>query len=134
MAVMNYSQELVDRYTAFYLPKKKKGTYSSTGTVKPLKIAAKILLHGDNLTMSKDELKNSIAAECSKLMNQCRGNRAEGFCVSSGATEREAIAEFARFFVEDFFEVGCFGRRDLLSGNKFALMEHTCEWLIKGAA
>jgi CRISPR-associated protein Csc3 len=82
--------------------------------------------------MQSDELKTAISAECSKLMQQCHRGTAEGRYVTAGDSEREAIAEFSRFFVDDFFKAACFGRRDLLSGNKFALVEHSCEWIVKG--
>lgn len=126
---MNYPQELVDRYAAFYRPKKR----GSNAATKPLAIAAKILLQPDNLRMSNEELKIAIAAQTSKLMGQIHRSTAEGYWVSHGEKEREAIEEFARFFVDEFFLKGCRGRRDLLCGNKFALVSHSCEWILEGA-
>ena len=131
---MNYPAELVGRYAEFYRPRLKRGRPTAAGAVKPLTIASKILLHPDNLRMQDDEIKLAIASETGKLMQQIHRSTAEGFWVLEGELERSAIEEFARFFVENFFREGCYGRRDLLSGNKFSLITHSCEWLISDKA
>ena len=127
---MNYPQEMVDLYAAFYRPRIRRGVITSANAVKPIDIAGKILLHPDNFDKDLDELKDSIAAENYKLMRQVHAGTSAGCSVLRGEAEKQAIRDFAVFFVDRFFLEGCYGRRDLLSGNKFALVKHTCEFLI----
>lgn len=128
---MNYPEELTSRMAAFYRSKKK----GTDAVVRPLTIAAKILLSVENLRMSEDELKLAIASQNAELMSQIRSGQAKGLCVlAEGKEEREAIAEFARFFVDEFFLKACQGRRDLLTGNKFKLVKRSCEWITEGLA
>jgi CRISPR-associated protein Csc3 len=127
---MNFPNELVSRYARFYRPIRKKGRISSRAAVRPLEIASKILLHPDNTRMDSNELVLSIAAECFKLMQRIHSGTTEGLFVTNGEDEKKAIKEFSRFFVEEYFLKACHGRHDILSGNKFALVLHTCEFII----
>jgi len=127
---MNYCQELVDRYMVFYEPQSKKGKgYSSTGCIKPLKIAIDILMK--NTRSSDEELEDMVAATLAKLMGQIHSNTAEGRWVTHGETEILAIQEFARFFVQEFWTKALNHDRARISGNKAAIHENTCEFLVR---
>lgn len=128
---MNWTQELVNRYAAFYLPKKVNGKYSSTACTKPLKIACNIL--AKEYYREDDELISMISAEISKLMGQIKNNTAQGYWqIASRDEERLAIQEFARFFVEEFWRVALRSDTANIAGNKLALISNTCEFLVKG--
>ncbi|MFQ3618383.1 MAG: hypothetical protein SNJ57_15850 [Cyanobacteriota bacterium] len=81
--------------------------------------------------MSDEELKDAIVASIMKLMAQIHSGTAEGRYVTSGSAEIEAVQEFARFFVYDYFRGALLGDRARISGNKLALLENTCEFLYR---
>lgn len=126
---INYPREILERYWVFYRAQYRKGGFSSTGCVKPLKLAVDILQK--NTTLSDDELKDAIAASVFKLMNQIYGGTAEGRFVIGKDAAIEAIQEFSRFFVDDYFRNALGGDRARISGNKLALLENTCEFLYR---
>lgn len=129
---MNYCQELVDRYLRFYRPQWKQGKgFTATGCTKPLTLAADILMK--NTQFSDEELESMIAASTCKLLAQVHSGSAEGRYMLSGNPEIEAIKEFARFFIQEFWKVPINRDRANLSGNKFALFQHTCEFLVREA-
>jgi CRISPR-associated protein Csc3 len=127
---MHYCQELVDRYLAFYEPQSKKGKgYSSTGCIKPLKVAIEVLMK--NTRPSDEELESMIAATLLKLMSQIHNGTAEGRWVLHREEEVKAVQEFARFFIREFWQTGLNRDRARASGNKAALYENTCEFLVR---
>lgn len=126
----NYCKELVDRYSVFYRAKNKGGRkpYTSTAVVKPVKIASDVLIK--QTTLTDDELKDSISALLYKFSEQCLAGTSEGICLIQNRLElRQAIEEFSRFFVDELFVNALNKDRSRISGNKFALIEHTCEFL-----
>jgi CRISPR type I-D-associated protein Csc3/Cas10d len=128
---MNWCQELVDRYTAFYMPKYRKGkAYSSRSCVKPFEIAQKTLMQQTQI--GNDELQDMIAAQLVKLMGQVHAGTAEGKYILHGEKEESAIIEFSRFFVHEFWVNALNQDRARIAGNKLAIFENTCEFLVKG--
>lgn len=73
----------------------------------------------------------NIAASIMKLMTQIHGGAAVGRYVTDGNAEIEAVQEFARFFIDEYFRKALLGDRARISGNKLALLEHTCEFLYR---
>lgn len=127
---MNYCQELLQRYTAFYKAEYRKGKgFSAQGCVKPMDLATKILL--ENPHTSLDETTDMISARLSGLMSQIHKGTAEGRWIVSGQVETEAIQEFARFFVFDFFVKAMNADRANLAGNRHRLIINTCEFLYR---
>lgn len=128
---MNWCQELVDRYTAFYLPKYRQGKgYSSRGCVKPFEVAQKILMQ--QTQVSNDELQDMISAQLIKLMDQVHAGTAEGrYVLQDRAEEKAVIVEFARFFIQEFWVKALNQDRARIAGNKLAMFENTCEFLVK---
>lgn len=128
---MNWCQELVDRYTAFYMPKYRQGKgYSSRGCVKPFEVAQKVLM--EQTQISNDELQDMISAQLIKLMDQVHAGTAEGrYVLHDRAEEKASIVEFARFFIEEFWVKSLNQDRARIAGNKLAMFENTCEFLVK---
>jgi CRISPR-associated protein Csc3 len=128
---MNWCQGLVDRYTAFYLPKYRQGKgYSSRGCVKPFEVAQKILMQQTQI--SNDELQDMISAQLIKLMDQVHAGTAEGrYVLHDRAEEKAAIVEFSRFFIQEFWVEALNQDRARITGNKLAMFENTCEFLVK---
>jgi CRISPR-associated protein Csc3 len=129
--VMNWCQELVDRYTAFYMPRYRVGKgYSSRGCVKPFEVAQKVLMQ--QTQAENAELQDMISASLVKLLNQIHAGTAEGRWILHGEGEKAAIIEFSRFFIEEFWVVALNQDRARIAGNKLATFENTCEFLVKG--
>lgn len=126
---INYPREIFERYWAFYRAQHRRQGFSSTGCIKPLKLAVDILQR--NTLLSDEELKDAVAASIMKLMQQIHAGTAEGRYCTSGTAEVEAVQEFARFFVDEYFRKALLGDRARVSGNKLALLEHTCEFLYR---
>ena len=127
---MNWCQELVNRYTAFYLPQYKKGGFSSRSCTKPFNLAQSVLMAQTRL--SNEELRDMISAQLIKLMNQIHAGTAEGRYILSGDDEKAAIVEFSRFFIDEFWVTAIGQDRARISGNKLSMFENTCEFLVKG--
>lgn len=126
---MNYCQELVDRYSAFYRAEYRKGKgFSSHGCVKPLSLATEILLKNSHTSL--DETTDMISARLSGLMSQIHRGTAEGRWVT-GQNEIDLIEEFVRFFVFDFFVKAMNSDRANLAGNRHRLIINTCEFLYR---
>jgi CRISPR type I-D-associated protein Csc3/Cas10d len=84
-----------------------------------------------NTINSPEELKDMISAQLMVLMRAIHSNNAEGRWVTAGDAEVKAIQEFSRFLVDEYFCKALRGDRAYLTGNKAALLEHTCEWLYR---
>ena len=126
---INYPREILERYWVFYRAEPRRGGPTATGCIKPLKLAVDILQK--NTHLSDEELKDAIAASLLKLMRQIHRGTAEGRWVTGGNPEIELIQEFARFFIDEYFNKALLGDRARISGNKLALLEHTCEFLYR---
>jgi CRISPR-associated protein Csc3 len=65
-------------------------------------------------------------------MDRVHSSTAEGrWIMSKREEERQAVLEFARYFVEDVFE-GCFkSDRARLAGRQLNLIRDTCEFLYR---
>lgn len=128
---MNWCQELVDRYTAFYMPKYRQGkAYSSRSCIRPFETAQKVLMQQTQI--SNDELQDMISAQLVKLMKQVHTGTAEGRYILHGREEKSAIVEFSRFFIQEFWVNALNQDRARIAGNKLGIFENTCEFLVKG--
>lgn len=128
---MNYARELTNRYWAFYRAERKpKIGFTGDGCTRPIDLACKILI--SQTTLSDEELIDTIAARLSGLMKQIHAETASvGRWVTAGKPEQEAICEFSRFFIKDFFRHALNGDRARLVGNKYRLLVNTCEFLYR---
>jgi CRISPR-associated protein Csc3 len=112
------------------MPKVRQGKgYSSRGCVKPFEVAQKVLMR--QTQTSNEELQDMISAQLVKLMDQIHSGTAEGRYMLHGEEERAAIVEFSRFFIQELWVKAFNQDRARIVGNKLAMLENTCEFLVK---
>jgi CRISPR-associated protein Csc3 len=74
----------------------------------------------------------AVASEIFKFMDRVRARRAEGFApIADRQEERQAILDFARYFVDELFENAFAGDRARLAGRQLNLIRDTCEFLYR---
>ncbi len=124
---LNHPQKLTELYRKFYRASKRYNP-KANAVLKPIDIAAKTILEADR----SFSLVVVVAAEVSKLMDRVHASTAEGrWIFSKREEEREAILEFARYFVEEVFEKSFAGDRARLAGRQINLIRDTCEFLYR---
>lgn len=127
---LNHPQKLTDLYRRFYLANKRYNP-KANAVLKPIDIASKTILEADR-SFQCESLVLAVAAEVSKLMDRVHSSTAEGrWIFSKREEEREAILEFARYFVEEVFEKSFAGDRARLAGRQINLIRDTCEFLYR---
>jgi len=138
---MNQLRKLTQLYRRFY---RAKSPYAKPNAVlKPIDEAADVLLKTDKALVTEEQaLIDVVAARIAKLMTNVRRKTAEGkptlICVNgkwktalSVEEERQAIYEYASFFVKDLF-LGTFkGDRARLAGSQLNLIRDTCDYLYR---
>ena len=138
---MNQLRELTKLYRRFY---RAKSQYAKPNAVlKPIDEAADVILKVDKaLANDTESLTDVVAARLAKLMTNVRRRTAEGrptLVYVEGKwkpaltpeKERQAIYEFAQFFVKELFE-GTFKRdRARLAGTQLNLIRDTCDYLYR---
>ena len=128
---MHYAKELLDRYYVFYRAERTpKIGHTTEGCIRPLKLATDIIVR--ETRMSDAELIDSIAARLALLMRQIHaGTASVGRWVSRGKVEQDAIYEFSRFLVEEYFRKALRGDHAKLTGNSRNLLLQTCDFLYR---
>jgi CRISPR-associated protein Csc3 len=111
--------------------------------LKPVDEAADVILKVDKaLTSDTESLTDVVAARLSKLMNNVRRNAAEGkptLALVDGKwrpaltpeIERQAIYDFAKFFIKEVFEGTFKSDRARLAGTQLNLIRDTCDYLYR---
>ncbi len=105
----------------------------SNAILKPLDEASQVVIKADP-SFQGDALVAAVAAKINKLMDRVHSNTAEGrwmFKNQERDQEREAILDFARYFVVDVFEVSFASNRARLDGRQLNLLKDTCEFLYR---
>lgn len=138
---VNQLRELTQLYRRFY---RAKSQYAKANAVlKPIDEAADVLLKVDKAIASDTEaLTDVVAARLAKLMNNVRRRAAEGkptLTLVDGKwrpaltseEERQAIYDFAQFFVKEVFEGSFKGDRARLAGTQLNLIRDTCDYLYR---
>lgn len=145
--IVNQLRELTKLYRRFY---RAKSSYAKANAVlKPIDEAADVVLKIDKALVSHSEssielesLIDVVAARLAKLMNNVRRRAAEGkptLTLVDGKwepaltpeEERQAIYDFAKYFVEVIFD-GSFKRdRARLAGTQLNLIRDTCDYLYR---
>ena len=127
---LNHPQKLTDLYRRFYRANKRYNP-KANAVLKPIDIASKTILEVDP-SFQGNALVSVVAAEVSKLMDRVHSSTAEGrWLFSKREEEREAVLEFARYFVEEVFEKSFAGDRARLAGRQINLIRDTCEFLYR---
>ncbi|WP_448561807.1 type I-D CRISPR-associated protein Cas10d/Csc3 [Trichothermofontia sp.] len=138
---MNQLRELTRLYRRFY---RAKSQYAKPNAVlKPIDEAADVILKADKaLANDTQSLTDLVAARVAKLMMNVRRKTAEGkpaLAYVDGKwrpaltleEERQAIYEFAQFFVKEIFEGTFKGDRARLAGTQLNLIRDTCDYLYR---
>ncbi|MBW4575142.1 MAG: type I-D CRISPR-associated protein Cas10d/Csc3 [Aphanothece sp. CMT-3BRIN-NPC111] len=138
---MNQLRELTRLYRCFY---RSKSQYAKANAIlKPIDEAADVILKMDKaLACGNESLTDIVAARLSTLMKNVRRKAAEGkptLALIDGKwrpaltpeEERQAVREFAKYFVEDIFEKTFKGDRARLAGRQLNLIRDTCEYLYR---
>jgi CRISPR-associated protein Csc3 len=130
-STLNHPKNLTELYRRFYRANKRFNP-KANAVLKPIDIAADIILKADLCMFGGEVLTSTVAAEVFKLMDRVHSSTAEGrWIMSKREEERQAVLEFARYFVEDVFE-GCFkSDRARLAGRQLNLIRDTCEFLYR---
>ncbi|MFN5871762.1 MAG: type I-D CRISPR-associated protein Cas10d/Csc3, partial [Aphanizomenon sp.] len=130
-STLNHPQNLTELYRRFYRANKRFNP-KANAVLKPIDIAADTILKADSSVFDGETLTLAVAAEIVKLMDRVHSSTAEGrWIMSKREEERQAVLEFAKYFVEDVFE-GCFkSDRARLAGRQLNLIRDTCEFLYR---
>lgn len=127
---LNHPQQLTELYRKFYRANKRYNP-KANAVLKPIDIASKTILEADPSFQGKS-LVLAVAAEVSKLMDRVHSSTAEGrWIFSNREEERQAVLDFARYFVEEVFDKSFAGDRARLAGRQINLIRDTCEFLYR---
>jgi CRISPR-associated protein Csc3 len=122
-------------YRKFYRAKSTKGKPTKANAIlKPVDEAADVILKAEFSACRGETLVDYVAARIFSLMNRVHSSTAEGrwvFKNSERDQEREAILDFARYFVIEVFEGTFKGDRARLAGRQLNLIRDTCEFLYR---
>ncbi len=128
---INHPLKLTMLYRQFYRANKRYNP-KSNAVLKPIDVAASVILNADSIVFQGDTLIMTVAAEIFKLMDRVHAARAEGFAVMfDREQERQAILDFSRCFVVEVFEKSFSGDRARLAGRQLNLLRDTCEFLYR---
>lgn len=130
-STLNHPQKLTHLYRQFYRAGKRYNP-KANAVLKPVDIAADTILKAELSMFQGEALVTAVAAEVFKLMDRVRASRAEGYApIRDREEERQAILDFARYFVKDVFEGAFAGDRARLAGRQLNLIRDTCEFLYR---
>ncbi|MUL35343.1 type I-D CRISPR-associated protein Cas10d/Csc3 [Gloeocapsopsis sp. AAB1 = 1H9] len=127
---LNHPQKLTELYRQFYRANKRYNP-KANAVLKPIDIASKTILEADT-SFQGEALVTVVAAEVFKLMDRVHASTAEGHWIfKNREEERQAILDFARYFVKEVFENSFAGDRARLAGRQINLIKDTCEFLYR---
>lgn len=132
---IHHPKKLTELYRKFYRAKSTKGKPTKANAIlKPVDEAADVILKAEMNWCHGEAMVDAVAAKLSGLMNRVHSSTAEGrwiFKNSERDQEREAILDFARYFVFEVFEGTFKGDRARLAGRQLYLIRDTCEFLYR---
>jgi CRISPR-associated protein Csc3 len=130
-SALNHPQKLTHLYRQFYRASKRYNP-KANAVLKPIDIAADTILKAELSMFQGEALIAVVAAEVFKLMDRVHASTAEGrWVISDREQERQAVLDFARYFVIDVFEKAFAGDRARLAGRQLNLIRNTCEFLYR---
>ncbi len=128
---LNHPKRLMQLYRQFYRANKRYNP-KANAVLKPIDIAADTILKADTTVFQGETLVMAVAAEVFKLMDRVHGSTAEGrWVISNREKERQAIVEFAHYFVVEVFDKALRCDRARLAGRQLNLIRDTCEFLYR---
>jgi CRISPR-associated protein Csc3 len=130
-SALNHPKKLTDLYRQFYRANKRYNP-KANAVLKPIDTAADTILKAETSMFHDEALVTVVAAEVFKLMDRVHASTAEGrWVISDREKERQAVLDFARYFVIDVFEKAFAGDRARLAGRQLNLIRDTCEFLYR---
>ncbi|WP_066376958.1 type I-D CRISPR-associated protein Cas10d/Csc3 [Anabaena sp. CA = ATCC 33047] len=128
---LNHPKNLTELYRRFYRANKRYNP-KSNAVLKPIDIAAETILKAESSVFHGETLVAAVAAEVFKLMDRVHASTAEGrWVMSKREEERQAVLDFAKYFVIEVFEKAFAGDRARLAGRQINLIRDTCEFLYR---
>ena len=128
---LNHPQKLTELYRNFYRANKRYNP-KANAVLKPIDIASETILKAESSVFQGETLVAAVAAEVCKLMDRVHASTAEGrWQMSDREKERQAVLEFAKYFVIEVFEKSFKGDRARLAGRQINLIRDTCEFLYR---
>lgn len=138
---VNKLRKLTELYRRFY---RAKSSYAKANAIlKPIDEAADVILKIDKAVVPDTKaLTDVVAARLAKLMNNVRRRTAEGKPTLTfvdgkwkpaltSEQERQAVYDFAQYFVEEIFKESFKSDRARLAGTQLNLIRDTCEYLYR---
>ncbi|MBD2293102.1 type I-D CRISPR-associated protein Cas10d/Csc3 [Anabaena sphaerica FACHB-251] len=130
-STLNHPKKLTELYRRFYRANKRFNP-KANAVLKPIDIAAETILKADSSVFDGETLISAVAAEVFKLMDRVHSSTAEGrWMMNKREEERQAVLEFANYFVVDVFEGSFKSDRARLAGRQLNLIRDTCEFLYR---
>jgi CRISPR-associated protein Csc3 len=131
ISTLNHPKKLTELYRRFYRANKRFNP-KSNAVLKPIEIASTTILKADSSVFDGETLIAAVAAEVFKLMDRVHSSTAEGrWIMSKREEERQAVLEFANYFVVEVFEGSFKSDRARLAGRQLNLIRDTCEFLYR---
>jgi CRISPR-associated protein Csc3 len=128
---MNHPLKLTELFRKFYRANKQFNP-KANAVLKPIDIAAGVILKAEMSVFNGDALISAVAADVFKLMDRVHSSTAEGrWLIKDREEERQAVLDFARYFVVEVFEKAFAGDRARLAGRQLNLLRDTCEFLYR---
>lgn len=131
---LNHPLNLTLLYRQFYRGKSSKGNpIKANAILKPIDEAADVILTVDKAISENEEaLIYEVGARIFKLMERVHSSTAEGrWIIAKRDEERQAILEFANYFVKEVFMGAFNGDRARLAGRQLNIIRDTCEFLYR---
>jgi len=128
---LNHPKKLTELFRKFYRANKRYNP-KANAVLKPIDLAADTILKADSTVFQGESLVAAVAAEVFKLMDRVHASTAEGrWVISNREEERQAVLDFAQYFVVDVFEKSFAGDRARIAGKQLNLIRDTCEFLYR---
>jgi CRISPR-associated protein Csc3 len=128
---LNHPKKLTELFRKFYRANKRYNP-KANAVLKPIDLAAETILKADSTVFQGESLVAAVAAEVFKLMDRVHASTAEGrWVISNREEERQAVLDFAQYFVVDVFEKSFAGDRARIAGKQLNLIRDTCEFLYR---
>ncbi len=130
---LNHPLNLTLLFRKFYRAKYSKGKGTKANAIlKPIDEASDVILKAEKEIFHGDILIDAVAARIFKLMDRVHNKTAEGYPpIKQRDEEREAILDFANYFVKEVFERAFKGDRSRLAGRQLNIIRDTCEFLYR---
>lgn len=128
---MSHARELTHLYRQFYRAKK----YNTNSVVRPLSLAAKIILEADSrLFPDRDSIRELVFSELQRRINKLQQDGLAFYPKGSTYESRaEAMQQFAGYLVDTIYYEVFRGDKSALRGKQLNLLSSACEAIYRTA-